>query len=106
MKGAQDKMARFGRPEGELGSVFISDFSDHYDIGVLAQGSPQSGGEPFGIGVEFPLGKKRAVVFEEIFDGVLEGDDVVVPALIEFIKGGGEGGGLSRTGGAGDENET
>jgi len=44
-------------------------------------------------------------VLEKVFDGIFEGDDVSAEISVQVIKGGSEGGGFSRSGGAGDENE-
>ncbi len=44
-------------------------------------------------------------VFEEVFDGVFEGDDVAIEGMVEVFESGGEGGGFSGAGGTGDEDE-
>ncbi len=42
---------------------------------------------------------------KDVFDGVLQRDDVLLVSLVHRLDHGGERGGLTRTGVAGDENE-
>ena len=106
VEGGEDEVPGFGCAEGELGGFFVANFSDHDHVGVLTEGRAEGSGEAVGVRVEFALGKVGVLVLEDVFDGVLEGDDVSVEGLIEVIEGGGEGGGFSRSGGTGDEDES
>ena len=82
VESGEDEVARFGGSEGELGGFFVPDFADHDDVGVLPKGGTEGSGEAVGIGVEFPLREVGLLVLEDIFDGVLEGDDVTVEGLV------------------------
>jgi hypothetical protein len=41
----------------------------------------------------------------EVFDGVFDGDDVIVVLLVDLVYEGGERGGFARAGRAGDEDD-
>jgi hypothetical protein len=54
---------------------------------------------------ELALLDDALVALEDVFDGVLERDDVLAVALVHRLDHGGERGGLARAGVAGDEHE-
>ena len=105
MEGAENQVTSFGSGDGEGDGFEVAHFTDHDDVGVLTERATKSGGEGFGVGVDFALVDVAAFGFEDEFDGVFEGDDVVLALFIDFVDEGGEGGGLAATDGAGDEDE-
>src|SRR5580698_9916701 len=57
------------------------------------------------IGVHFALIDQALFVVMQEFDGVFNGDHVLFMLVIDFVEHGGEGGGFTGTGGAGDEHQ-
>ena len=45
------------------------------------------------------------IVGMDVFDRILHGNDVPVPASVDSVDHAGQGGGLARSGGAGDQNQ-
>ena len=78
VEGAEHQVAGFRGGEGELDGFQVAHFTDHDDVGVFAQGAAQGFGEGFGVGVDLALVDVAAFGFEDVFDGVLEGEDVVL----------------------------
>jgi hypothetical protein len=58
-----------------------------------------------GVHADLALCDAALEVLVDELDGVLDGDDVCVAALVDAVEERGEGGGLSGAGGAGDEDE-
>ncbi|OPZ77296.1 MAG: hypothetical protein BWY79_01233 [Actinobacteria bacterium ADurb.Bin444] len=75
-------------------------------VGVLAQNGLQGSIERFGVGPDFPLIHHAVLMLMEELYGILHRHDVLRPRLIHFVYDGRECSGLSRSGRAGDKNET
>lgn len=87
--------------DGDLGGLGIADFADHDDIGILAEDGAEAGGEgEAAAGFDGDLGD----AVELVLNGVFDGDDLLLGG-IDALKDRVEGGGLSRAGGAGGEEE-
>lgn len=101
VEGGEDLMAGEGGADGDFGGLGIADFADHDDIGILAEDGTEAGGEgEAAAGFDGDLG----YAVELIFDGVFDGDDLLFGG-IDSLQDGVEGGGFSRAGGAGGEEE-
>ncbi len=87
--------------DGDLGGVFVADFADHDDVGVLAEDVAECVGEG-----EADFGADLHLVHagDFIFDRILDGDDAEVRG-IDFAEEGVERGALAGAGGAGDEDD-
>ena len=105
MQGGQHQMAGLGRLQGQFDGFEVAHFPDQDDVGVLAQGAAQGGREGARVAADFALVDEAAGRGVQVFDGVLDGDDVIAPVLVGVADHGGQGGGLARAGGAGDEHE-
>ncbi len=92
VESTDDEVSGFGGAEGEFGRFFVTDFTDHDHVGILPKGGTESGGKFIGVRIQFTLREERVLVLEAVFDGVLEGHDVALAGLIEFIESGGESG--------------
>lgn len=92
---AKDKVPGFCSGEGELNGFKVAHFSDHDDIGVFTEGTAESLGEGIGVGVDFALIDVATCGFEDVFDGVFEGEDVIFAVLVDEVHECGEGGGFS-----------
>ena len=101
----EDQVARFGDGKGRLHRFQVADFADQHDIRVLAQDVFQGLGEAGRIGAHFALVDERILMRVQIFDGVFDGDDVGVALGVHQVDHRGQGGGFTRTRGAGDEDQ-
>ncbi len=105
VQGAEHQVARFRGGDGERDGFEVAHFTDHDDVRILAQRAAEGGGEGLGVGVDLALVDVAALRLEDVFDRILERDDVVVAVLVDLIDEGGERGGLAGADGAGDEDE-
>jgi hypothetical protein len=85
--------------------VAVAHFADHDDVGVLAQDVLETFLEGKGVQADFALFDDGLVVFEDVFDGVFEGDDVLAAVGVDVFDHGGEGGGFAAAGGAGEQDD-
>jgi hypothetical protein len=87
--------------DGDLGGVFVADFADHNDVGILAQDVAEGVGEG-----EPDLGAHLHLVHagDFVFDRVLDGDDAQIGG-VDLPEKGVERGRLAGAGGAGDEDD-
>ena len=102
---ADDQVAGLRSGNGELDGLEVAHFADHDDIGVFTERAAQRRAEGVGVGVDLALGDVAALGLEDVLDGVLERDDVVVPGAVDLLDQRGQRGGLARADGAGDEDE-
>jgi hypothetical protein len=79
-------VARFGNSKGGFDSFQIAHFTDQNNIGILAQSRPQSIGKTVGVRVHFTLVHQAAFVTVQIFDGIFNRDDVVVPVGVDLVQ--------------------
>ncbi len=95
VEGAEDEVTGFGGGDGELNGFEVAHFTDHDDVGVFAKRASESGGEASGVGMDFALGDVALVGFDDVLDGVFEGDDVIFSGDVHLVDECGEGGGFS-----------
>ncbi len=79
---AEHEVARFRGGDGELDRFQIAHFTDHDDIGIFAQRAAQGRAEGLRVRVDFALGDVAVLRLDDVFDRILERDDVVVPASL------------------------
>src|ERR1700722_828219 len=92
-------MSRETRLYGDLRRLQVTDFSDHDDVGVLAQDSAQPARESH---LDFGIDLRLTDAVNEILDRVLDGDDVT-GVVIEAFKSRVQRGRLAGARGTGDE---
>ena len=88
-------MPCFRGGDGELDGFEVAHFTDHDDVGVFAECATECGGEAAGMGMDFALGDVAEAGFDDVFDRVLEGDDVVFSCDVHLVDEGGEGCGFT-----------
>ena len=93
-------MACLGGLQGGAGGHRIPNLSQKNDIGALTQGAAKALGKGGGIGAHLALGEAAEIFLKEVFDGVLNRDDVAGGSLIEPLEASGHRGGFSCSGGA------
>ena len=93
-------MTSFSRLEGGTGGNRIPNLSQENDIWALSQSSAKALGKGGGIGAHLALGEAAEIFLKEVFDRVLNRDDVAGGGLIEPLEASGHRGGFSRSGGA------
>ena len=98
-------MAGFRGGQADLHGLPVAHLADQDDLGRLTQGGPHADGEGAEIVTHFPLIEGGLFLLVDIFDRVLQGDDVHRPLLVDPVQEGGKRGGLTGTGGAGKENK-
>ena len=92
---AHDEVPRFGGGEGSAHRFHITQLTDDDDIGVLAQGAFDGGGEAVGIRTHLTLADDALAVGEEVLDGILNAHDGGFSHAGDVLGEGGERGGLA-----------
>ncbi len=98
-------MAGFGGQQGGGNGFEVAHFADQNYVGVLTKSGAQRGREVRGVHFHFALVDEAALVAMQKFDGVFDGDQVIGAVGVDAVDHGGEGGGLTGTGGAGDQHQ-
>ena len=96
-------MAGLRRRHGGLDGLQIPHLSQKDHVRGLPEAGPQGGDVAGGIHGQLPLADDALVVAVKIFDGVLDGDDVGVPAAVHRVYHAGQRGGFAAAGGTGDQ---
>ena len=99
----QHQVAGLGGGQGERDGLEVAQLADGDDVRVLAQGAAQGAGEGAGVRPHLALVDHALLRGVEVLDRVLDGDDVVVPVLVDDVEQGGEGRGLAAAGRAGQQ---
>jgi len=102
VQGGQDEVACQRCLDGDGSGLLVADLAQHDDVRVLTQEAFQcpGKGQP-GLVVRLHLDDAPHVVF----DGVLDGQHLAV-GLVQDVQGGVEGGGLTRAGRSGDQDDS
>src|SRR5919106_6401279 len=82
---------------GELNGLQISHLSDEDDIRVLPQGRPQSTRKGAGMASYFPMVNDTSLAHVHNLNRILNGDDMILAALISIIDDGCQGRGFTAT---------
>ena len=101
----ENQVAGFGGEQGGGNGFEVAHFADQDHVGILTKGGAQSGREVGGVDFDFALVDEAALVAVQEFDGVFDGDEVIGAVGVDAVDHGGERGGLTGTGGAGDEDQ-
>ncbi len=102
---AENEQASFGSGEGERDRLEVAHFADEDDVGVLAEGGAEAGGEGGRLDRDLALGDDRLLVAVDELDGLLDGDDVAAEIRIDVVEQRRERRGFSRASRASDEDE-
>ena len=103
--GGHHEVAGFCGGEGDADGFEVAQLAEDDDVGGLPQDGAQGGMPGGGIGADFALFDDGFFVAVDELDGVFDGDDVGGAGLVDVFDDGGEGGGFSGAGGAGDEDQ-
>ena len=106
MDGENAQMAGLSQLEGVFHAFFAADFADTDDVRRLTHGALNGGFPVVGIDADFALGEDAAARFVDKLDGVFDGNDMAGQLLVAVVEHGGHGGGLTRTGRAGEDQQT
>ena len=98
-------MAGFGGFEDDLDGFAVAHLADQNDFRRLPQGGAQGVSEAGRVAMQFALVNGGAFVVVQELDGIFDGDDVIVLLAIDAVEEHGQGGGLARSGRAGDEDD-
>ena len=105
MKRAENEVSGFRRRDGERDGFQIAHLADHDHIGIFPERSAQRRAEGARVGVHFALCDMAAFWFENIFDRVLERDDVFAPLDVHLLDQRRERGRFAAAHGTGHEDE-
>ena len=105
VQGGQHQVAGFRGFEGDFNGFAIAHFANENDFGSLAQGGAQGQRKGRRIAVELALVNGGLLVAVQKFDGIFDGQDVKGLVFVHLVDDGGERGGFSRSGGAGDQDD-
>ena len=105
VEGSKDQVAGFGGGDGSFDRLEVAHLADKDDIWILTKGAPDGFGKAGNVHVDFALGDDAFFVGMIVLDGVLDRDDVGLPGLVDPVDHRGKGGRLTRSGGAGDEDQ-
>ena len=105
MDGENAQMAGLSQLEGVFHAFFAADFADTDDIGRLTHGALNGDFPVVGIDADFALGEDAAARFVDKLDGVFDGNDMAGQLLVAVVEHGGHGGGFTRTGRAGEDQQ-
>ncbi len=97
--GGEHQVAGEGGVDGNLSGFLVADFADHDFVGVVAQDGPQAAGKRESL---FLVHGNLGDAADLILDGIFDGDDLVF-VVLDLVDGGVKSGGLTGTGGPGDE---
>ena len=92
---AEHEVAGLRGGDGEGDRLEVAHFADHDDIGVLAERAAKSVGEGFRVSVNLALGDMATARRDDVFDRILERDDVVVAGAVDLVDERGERGALA-----------
>ena len=105
MQSGHDEVAGLRCRDRRADRLHVTHLTDHDHVGILTHGRPHRHGEAPGIHVDLALIDHRDLVLVHHLDGVLDGDDMYFAMGVDVIDHGGQGRGLARTGGAGDQHQ-
>jgi len=105
VEGGEGEVARLGDAERRLDGFEVAHFADEHHVRVLAQRRAQGVGEAARVGADLALVDDAGLVRVEELDGVLDGDDVLVPLAVDLVEHGGQRRRLAGPRGACDEDE-
>ena len=96
-------MACLGRVQRHLHGFQVAHLPDQDDVRILAERGAEGLGEAQRVLADLALADHALVVLVDVLDGILDGEDVVVPAAVHEADHGGQRRGLPGAGDAGDQ---
>ncbi len=103
VQGGQEQVAGFRRGDGGRDRLDIAHFTEHDHVGRLAQGRAQGAGKGGGVAGDFPLADQALLVRVQVFDRVLDRDDMAAAGPVDLVHEAGQGGGFTVARGAGHQ---
>ncbi len=98
-------MPRFRGGQGGADSLVIPHFAQQNHVGRLPQRRPKSADIAFGIVGNFPLADHAFFVPVQIFNRVLQRDDMAVSGAVDQVDHTGQGGGFAAARRSGDQHK-
>ena len=105
VQGRQHKMAGFRRSNCDADCFHVAHLADQDDVGILPQRRPQRVGKSTAIGADLPLVDNALAVPVQIFDRVLQRQDVAGTFTVDQIDHRRHRGRLAAAGGSGDQHQ-
>ena len=99
----EHQMAGFRSLERRERRVEVTNFADKNHVRGLTHGTAQTTAEGIGVATYFALGEQTLVIVEDVFDGVLNGDDVPPERLVQPLQECGQRGRFTGACGPGDQ---
>ena len=106
MKRRKRQMTRFRHRQGGLDGLEIPQLSNQADVRILAQNIFQGRFEARCVGPDFALIDHAGLVVVQIFDWILDRNDMLVPVHVDAVDDRGQRGRLARTRGPRDQYES
>ncbi len=98
-------MAGFGEGDRRFHRLGVANFADHDHVGRFAHGVLQRVVEAVRVEADLALIDDRLFVLVQVFDRVLDGEDMARGAFVAVVDHGGQRGRLARAGRADDEQQ-
>ncbi|MCY1377882.1 hypothetical protein D9M69_654780 [compost metagenome] len=106
MQRGQTQVARLCVGDGGRHGFAIADLADQDHVGRLAQRVLQADLQRSGVGTDFTLVDDRLLVAVDVFDRVLDGEDVAGVQLVAQVDHGRQRGGLASARGTDHQHQT
>ena len=98
-------MAGLGGGDGGGDRLIVAHLAHQNNVRVLTQGTAQGAGKAGHISTDLALVNQRLLAAVDVLNRVLNRDDVVTAGLVDVVDHGGQRGGFTAAGGAGDKNQ-
>ena len=95
MQGAEHQVTGFRRRQGQADGFQVPQLADQDNVRVFPQCGAQGFVEAQGVTMHFPLVQQALLGFVYEFDGVLDGEDVLIAAVVDVVDHRRQGGGLT-----------
>ena len=105
MQSRKRKVTCFGDSQCRADGLEVTHFADEDHVRVLAQRHLERLGETVRVAAHFALVDHATLVLVQKFNRVFDGQDMLVPFLVDLVDHGGKRRGLTGTGGTGDQDE-
>jgi len=105
VQGRKGEMTGLGHGQRRLDGLEVAHLTDQHHVRILAQDVLERSAEAHGIGAHLALVDQAALVRVQVLDGILDGDDVLVPLRVDPVDDAGQSGGLPGSGRAGHQDQ-
>ena len=85
VQGSDHQYARLRRLDSEPDRLQIAHLADDEHVGRFSQGAAQRGREGLRVLADLPLSDHRAHVVVQVFERVLDADDVLLRSLVDLV---------------------